>query len=159
MIQKLCFSFFMFMLLVLMACSEKYVFEKKHDLEKASWDQENLLNYAFNIADTSKIYHLILELEHSTDYLYQNCYLKIHTQFPNGEKSSQVLSIDFADGIGRWHGDCNKTTCTLLIDLQKKIYFNQLGNHSIVLEQYMRKNPLEGISGIALKLKESEIKR
>lgn len=149
----------LFIAIFLMNCGDSYVYEKSFDLEKAEWDYTNKLAYPFEITDTTKIYNLLLEVEHSVDYAYQNCYFKIYTKFPSGEETDQLLSVDLADGIGRWQGDCSSESCTTLFDIQKQSYFNSLGTHTITLEQYMRKNPLKGIQSLAVKLEDTGLKR
>ena len=141
------------------SCGENYLFDKKISLEKGEWSYDNSLDFTFDITDTTHIYNLLLEVDHSIDYAYQNCYFKIHTQFPSGEKTEQLLSIDLADGVGRWQGDCSGESCTVLLDIQKKAFFNALGEHTITLEQYMRKNPLKGIKSLAIKLEDTGLKR
>ncbi len=143
----------------LISCGENYLFEKTYEIEKGAWQYENTLDYAFEITDTTKVYNLLLEVEHSVEYAYQNCYFKIHTQFPSGEKTAQLLSIDLADGIGRWQGDCDSKSCRILLDIQKQAFFNALGTHTITLEQYMRKNPLKGIESLAIKLEDTGLSR
>ena len=142
---------------LLISCGESYVFEKTYEIEKGAWTYDNTLDYAFEVTDTTKIYNLLLEISHSIDYAYQNCYLKIYTQFPSGEKTDYLLSVDLADGIGRWQGDCNGESCTTLFDIAKQTTFKELGKHTITLEQYMRKDPLKGIESLAIKLEEATI--
>jgi gliding motility-associated lipoprotein GldH len=154
MLNKLSLGFLLLSTCFLMSCGENYFFEQSIQIEKSAWDYDNQLAYTFEVTDTTKVYNLLLEIDHSTEYAYQNCYLKIHTTFPSGEKVEQVLSIDLADKIGQWQGNCNSEACTVLLDLQKKARFNALGKHQITLEQYMRMNPLRGIHSIALKLEE-----
>ena len=148
-------SFFLFF----MGCGENYVYDEMHEIEKRAWNYEDTLDYTFEITDTTKIYNLLLEIDHTKDYAYQNCYFKIYTKFPSGERVDQLLSVDFADKIGQWHGDCGSNSCTILVDLQKGAFFNALGKHTITLEQYMRKNPLEGIHSLAIKLEDTGLKR
>jgi len=141
---------FLFILLILsqliiVSCGENYVFEKTYSLEKGAWKYDKTLDYAFEVTDTTKIYNLLLEVSHSIDYSYQNCYLKIYTEFPSGKKTDYLLSVDLADGIGRWQGKCSGASCTTLFDIAKQTTFKESGKHIITLEQYMRKNPLKGI--------------
>ena len=143
----------------LFSCGKSYLFEQTYEIEKGEWNYENTLDYTFEITDTTKIYNLLLEVGHSVDYAYQNCYFKIYTQFPSGEKTAQLLSIDLADGIGRWQGDCGSKSCTVLLDIQKQAFFNGLGLHTITLEQYMRKNLLKGIESLAIKLEDTGLHR
>ncbi len=157
--KKYFFSLLFLLPLFLINCGESYLFEKTYEIEKGAWQYENTLDYSFEITDTTKVYNLLLEVGHSLDYSYQNCYFKIYTQFPSGEKSEQLLSIDLADGIGRWQGDCNNKSCTILLDIQKQAFFNALGTHTITLEQYMRKNPLKGIESLAIKLEDTGLSK
>lgn len=145
--------------LLLVSCGENYVFEKTYEIEKEEWNYANTLDYSFEIDDTTKIYNLLLEVTHSVDYSYQNCYFKIYTKFPSGEKTDQLLSVDLADGVGRWQGECSGESCTTLFDIQKQSFFNALGTHTITLEQYMRKDPLKGIQSLAIKLEDTGLKR
>ncbi len=143
--------------LILVSCGESYVYEKTYEIEKGAWTYDNTLAYTFEVKDTTKIYNLLLEVSHSIDYSYQNCYLKIYTQFPSGEKTDYLLSVDLADGIGRWQGDCSGESCTTLFDIAKQTTFKELGQHTITLEQYMRKDPLKGLESLAIKLEEATI--
>lgn len=156
--KKYLFAFFLLSQL-LISCGQSYIFEKKVDLEKGEWQYENKLDYTFEIIDTTKVYNLLLEVGHSKEYAFQNCYFKIYTQFPTGEKTDQVLSVDLSDGIGQWQGDCSSNSCTILVDLQKKAFFSTVGKHTITLEQYMRKNPLKGIESLAIKLEDTHLSR
>jgi len=153
------FSLVFILPIFLISCGENYLFEKTYKIENGAWEYDNTLDYAFEITDTTKVYNLLLEVGHSLAYNYQNCYFKIYTQFPSGEKTAQLLSIDLADGIGRWQGDCGSKSCTILLDIQKQAFFNALGTHTITLEQYMRKNPLKGIESLAIKLEDTGLRR
>ncbi|MFK7980028.1 MAG: gliding motility lipoprotein GldH [Saprospiraceae bacterium] len=157
--KKHLFYCLFFASLFLTSCGENYLFEKTYEIEKAEWRYNNTLDYTFEITDTTKVYNLLLEVGHSVEYAYQNCYFKIYTQFPSGEKTAQLLSIDLADGIGRWQGDCDSKSCSILLDIQKQAFFNTLGKHTITLEQYMRKDPLKGIESLAIKLEDTGLSR
>ena len=157
--KKYLFVFLFFSQLLLFSCAGDYIFEKKVEIEKGKWQYENTLDYSFEITDTNKVYNLLLEVQHSVDYSFQNCYFKIFTQFPSGEKVEQLLSVDLANKIGQWYGDCGGEFCTILVDLQKKAFFSVIGKHTITLEQYMRKNPLKGIKSLAIKLEDTGLVR
>jgi len=154
MTKQLLFILLILSQLLLISCGESYVFEKTYKIEKGAWKYDNTLDYAFEVTDTNKIYNLLLEVSHSIDYSYQNCYLKIYTKFPSGNKTDYLLSVDLADGIGLWQGDCSGESCTTLFDIAKQTTFKELGQHTITLEQYMRKDPLTGIESLAIKLEE-----
>ena len=145
--------------LLLSACGPEIIFEEKQEISPAGWTYADTLDYQFEISDTQQLYNIFLQLEHTTAFATQNLYVKIYTGFPDGKRLSQELSVELADKIGRWLGDCRGEHCTLDIPLQTKAYFNQPGQHSFTLEQYMRTSPLPGISAATLRLEVSETKR
>ena len=142
----------------IISCDNKnYISNQSHKIEEGAWLYKDQLTYDFDIQDTTKVYNLYLEIDHSTEYTYQNLYLKLHTLFPNGKKMEQQVSFELADKYGQWYGDCGSNACTLLVDLQKGTYFNAIGKHTIRIEQFMRKSPIEGIEQLALKVEDTGV--
>ncbi len=143
------------LLSALMSCGPNYVFEQSYQISNKEWTYQDSLNFNFSIQDTSNIYNLYLDLEHSTAYSFQNLYVQIHTQFPNGERIKKLVSLKLADKAGAWYGDCGSKWCRLSIPIQEGAYFNAVGDYAITVAQYMRKNPLRGIKRIALKIEDT----
>ncbi len=145
--------------ILVFSCGKNYQYQKSYDLEGEQWTYADSLSFSFDIQDTTKIYNLYLQLEHSTDYDYQNLYTYIHTQFPSGDRLDEKLSLQLANKAGYWEGKCGKKHCKLTIPIQENAYFNQLGTHSLILEQYMRMDSLPGIKSIAFMLEDTKVKR
>ncbi len=141
--------------LSLFSCGEDYVYDKEYKISESTWNYTDTLNYNFVIEDTTSIYNLYLEINHSSNYAYQNLYTNIHTKFPAGERIEEVLSIELADKTGNWLGNCKSESCNLLIPIQQNAYFNAPGTYEITLEQYMRKNSLSGIRKVGFKLEKT----
>ena len=138
---------------------EKVVFEKKYDLKNGQWTYADTLDFAFDIADTTEIYDIVLTIKHTPQYPMQNIYTRIYTKFPSGERVKQQLNIDLADNTGKWEGDCSGSECDFEIPIQPNAFFNATGQHIITLEQYMRVESLAGINAIALKIVDKGMKR
>ncbi len=130
-------------------------FESTKSLNEDKWTYQDTLNFSFSISDTFAIYNLYLDIEHSTEYSYQNIYMQVYTRFPSGKRIKELLPIDFADKTGRWYGDCNKDWCNLRVMLQQGAFFNEIGEHTIALEQFMRVETLPGLRGMSIKLEET----
>ncbi len=137
------------------SCGSEYAYDRTYELEGQAWAYEDTLTYTFAILDTLAIYNLYLEVEHSTDYNYQNLYTQIHTTFPSGERLTELLSLELADKSGFWLGDCGSDYCTLRVPIQQGAYFNQAGSYTITVEQYMRVNPVEGVRSIRFFLEDT----
>ena len=148
---------FLFCLLIFFAaCGNDFEYEKTYDFQEEQWSYPDTLNFNFHIADTTSIYNLYLEIEHESSYSYQNLYTQIHTKFPGGERLTETLSLELADKAGNWMGNCSGSTCKLLIPIQKNAFFNAAGDYEITIEQYMRENPVEGITAISFFLEKTK---
>lgn len=145
--------------LLFSACGPEIIFEKKLELPESGWTYADTLHYTFEIADTAQLYNLFFQIEHSTDYSSQNLYVKIHTGFPSGQRTAQVLSIDIADKMGQWLGTCSGESCALNVPIQSNAYFNQLGTHSFTIEQYMRVDPLPEVLSGRFRIEVAEARR
>ncbi len=138
------------------ACNSDLIFDETLEIPNASWSYDNPVSFEFEVTDTTKAYQVMLEVEHTGDFGYQNCYVQITTKFPNGEAKKQPVSLELAAQSGIWNGQCSGNTCTLEIPLQGKAKFKAPGKHSITIEQFMRVNPLSGVESIGLKIKQLE---
>jgi hypothetical protein len=71
----------------------------------------------------------------------------------------RIRSFDLFDTEGKPLGKRSGDGFDTRILLQNNLYFNQLGEHLITLEQFTRSNPLEGIMAVSLKMEEKKEKR
>lgn len=137
--------------LIMQSCGkEKVIFEHDYTVQNATWRYGDTLDFGFDIADTTRLYDIVLNIDHSVDFPMQNMYTRVYTQFPNGQRLAQVVSIDLADNTGKWLGKASGKTVTLSLPIQTKAYFNQTGRYKITFEQYSRTESLTGVSEIGL---------
>ncbi len=142
-------------LFIFSSCQPDFYFEENKPLGNEGWTYSNKLDYTISIDDTLQLYNIYLNINHSTEYAYQNIYLMIHTKYPSGKTVSEQLPIDFADKTGQWYGKCNSDKCKLGVNLQKDAFFNSPGAYTISIEQFMRIDSLPGISDITLMLEDT----
>ena len=147
--------FFLFTITTLISCGPNFIYENEQIISDNNWEYQDSLNFQFEIADTNKLFNIFLDVEHSVDYGFQNLYTQIHTVFPSNDRITEMLSLELADKAGQWFGDCSSEFCTLRIPIQEGAFFNQAGNYSITVEQFMRKNPLEGVKSIAIRIEDT----
>ncbi len=144
----------LFIALSFYGCQQSYFFDEAVVVNNEAWNYNQPLNFKVDIQDTKKKYNLYFDIEHSTDYSFQNMYVQIHTTFPNGEKTSVPLSIDFMDKTGRWNGKCSSGFCKLRVQLKTAIQFKEPGQYGFEFEQFMRKENLRGIKNLAFRMEE-----
>jgi gliding motility-associated lipoprotein GldH len=147
--------FFLFVLIsISFSCSkEKVILEKEIDVkESIGWMFSDSLSVDFSISDTNRLYAMRLQLNHTPDFNFENVYTRIHTLFPDGKLSAQLLSLSLTKETGAWAGQCNKTNCKVEIALQEQIIFPAQGNYKITIAQFMRTDTLSGIGNIRFQL-------
>ena len=133
-------------------CGPEIVVEHRTEFSDQQWSGSDTLDARFDITDTLALYDIFVELRHGTDYPNQNVYVKLLTDFPNGARLDQTLSLELANRAGRWFGDCNATDCDFELAIQRNAFFNQLGEHRIRVLPYMRRDPVEEISGFGVRV-------
>lgn len=141
------------------SCGKSYIYEQTVEVSDAGWSYQDSLVATFDIADTSRIYDLHLLLEHSNDFPYQNFYVRIVTRFPDGQVLSENLSLELANRVGAWQGDCGSERCEIDIPIQTGAYFSQSGTYQISVAQFSRTNPLSGVHRVTFGLAEMEGRR
>jgi gliding motility-associated lipoprotein GldH len=141
----------------LLSCGNNHFYTGKGRIPDTGWSGIDTLTYSVDIGDTLARYDIILDVEHSTGFEFQNLYIQIRTFFPDGKSLSQTLPIDFADQSGRWHGRCGGSNCQLKVILQENARFDQTGIHTFKIIPYMRVDPVSGVGGIDLILDKHEV--
>ena len=144
-------------LIFLSACNkEKILYSKSEEIGKQGWAYNDPITFSFSAMDTTQVYDLNLEITHDREYAWQNLYVRIQTSFPGDSIKTDVLSLEFSDGIGGWAGSCSGKTCDLTIPLQKHVKFPLPGEYALKFEQYMRQEIVPGILGLQLTVLQAE---
>ncbi len=149
----------LFLAVLASSCGPAYVYQKSHDFPESGWAYADSITFDFEIQDTQAIYNLWLHLGHTTAYRNQNLYTRIHTRFPDGARIAEVLSLEMAGKGGQWKGACRGQGCHLEIPIQEGAYFNQPGAYQIVIEQYMRRDSVQGVEQLSFLLEDTGQKR
>jgi gliding motility-associated lipoprotein GldH len=134
-------------------CGERFDYSQTMPIEGAAWAYPDSLEFSFAIRDTGTIYDLYMDVQHTTDYPYQNIYYDIATRFPTGKRPKERISTDMADKTGRWLGNCSGTDCKLRIVLREGLRFNEAGQYTLTIGQCTRDESLRGIESVGLRLR------
>lgn len=143
---------FSFCLLIIASCSAPLIYDETVAIHNGSWSYSEPASFSFDIDDVSSKHNLYLDIDHSTDFPYENLYVRIHTAFPDQTDVSDTLSIQMIDNQGNWIGECSGTTCDLKVFLQEQIKFKAAGKYTIQIEQFTRSEQLEGVNSISFSI-------
>lgn len=146
-------------LLLLPACGPDLIFDTVKEVPDKGWAYGDTLNFTFEIGDTNRVYNLWLEVHHAVDYKTQNLYTKLHTTFPDQQTLEEVVSLELADKAGQWYGKCGSEGCILRVPLQSDAYFNQPGQYKLAVEQYTRRDTLNGIHALRFAVEDTGVSR
>jgi gliding motility-associated lipoprotein GldH len=146
-------------LALMSSCGPDIVSRSTLKIQESGWSYPDTLSCAYTVADTQQVHDLLLDIGHSTSYGFQNLYVKIHTYFPSGRHLQQVVSLELADKFGTWQGHCSGETCHIRIPIQEGAYFQETGTYRLTIEQFMRTDPLPGVSSITFLLEKRRASR
>lgn len=132
------------------ACGPTTLYEERLELPAEGWSYADSARFAFTVEDTAQAYHLVLSVQHAEDFAHQNFYVRLHTGFPSGVRTTEQLSLQLAGDFGAWLGNCSGGNCTLAIPILAQARFSTPGPYSLTVEQYSRENPLPGVGAISL---------
>lgn len=147
------------MLFQLFGCSEPFAYKAEHAFPQGKWAYADTVDFNVPVSDTSHLYNLYIEFNHVDTFPNQNIYLKLYTRFPSGKRVNRIRSFDLFDVEGKATGKCSGDECSTRLLLQDNLYFNQLGDHLITLEQFTRSNPVGGIRSVGILLEKTDKKR
>ena len=133
MINPLKYSVF-FLLFVLLSCGEIPVYEKSYSFANNEWEQNVKPKFEVQIKDVQKEYNFTLSLRTTSDYKYNNIWVFMKTEAPDGTTAREPFEIKIVDPNGNWIG--NKTGSiveTSLFFRKRKLPLK--GTYTFTLEQ------------------------
>jgi len=143
-------------LTLLSACGPTVIYEQTKDFPAGGWAYADSARFEFNVPDTEQAYDMVLTLTHADNFPTQNTYVKLHTGFPSGKRTSEQVSLQLAGDFGVWLGDCSGAVCALEITILRNAKFAKTGGYSLTVEQSGREEILSGISRVGLAVVEAE---
>lgn len=137
------------------ACGPKTIYE--HEVAyPQGWSYSDTTVFDFAVADLDAAYDLVLELDHGTDYPAENLYVRLHTTFPDGRRTSDRVSLELAGEYGVWNGDCSAERCDFSVPILSGTRFKEAGDYRLVVEQFSRRETVEEVRGVGLRVIVSE---
>lgn len=138
------------------ACDPKRIVDIFEPIKNEAWAYADTVGVKFTVEDTTKTYNLFLNVRHTGTYAYRNLYVRMHLTNPNGERGTQVVSFELADASGKWHGKGLGDLFEYRVKWREGARFKLKGEYLVQIEQFMREDPLPGISDIGLRLEVAE---
>lgn len=144
---------FLLLIFLLTSCgNEGVIFEENLPLKNSVWKNKDMASFEFNVQDTISYFDIFVNLRNTNSYEFSNIYIFVTTNFPNGKRKLDTLNANLADYQGNWIGTGIGDIYDNSYILSHKLAFPLKGDYRIDILQAMRKNDLEGIENIGLKV-------
>jgi gliding motility-associated lipoprotein GldH len=130
------------MLFALCACNKSVVYSKYETLPEAGWSSANKLHFDVEITDNQSLNNVFLTVRHADAYPYNNLFVFLTTQYPDGKKITDTLECVLANEKGEWKGDGAGDLWDNKIPLKQNVRFPLTGKYTFTFEQGMRVDPL-----------------
>jgi gliding motility-associated lipoprotein GldH len=140
---------------VLAACDNSRIYEKNTDLEQQMWMSGYKPEFDFRITDTTLRYNLFCNIRNSVDYPYSRIFFTYYLQDSIGLtlKKDLINYTLFDAKSGKPEGSSGLGDIyDQQIPILKNHKFPYQGTHKIKFEQFMRKDTLDGIFAVGVRV-------
>lgn len=140
-------------------CDSARMYETNIDLKEEAWAVNDTLSFKFNVEDPSKKYNLLYNIRYTEDYPYYNLYVRHTLTDTVGnvlQTVNQPQNMDlFQSATGAPHGNGLSDTYDYRILVLQDYSFPHKGEYTMHVKQFMRENPLKGISAFGLRIEDA----
>jgi gliding motility-associated lipoprotein GldH len=130
------------------------------------WHKDSLARFYFKAPDTTNHYNLYINLRNTNDYQFNNLFLIVEFNYPNGKAVKDTLEYKMAAPNGKLLGSGFtdiKENKLWYRGYKAPFKFNENGEYLVNIQHAMRKNGevngidnLEGITDIGFRVEEAK---
>ena len=153
--------------LLLYSCDSKAVFSAYKTLPN-QWHKDSVAAFKFKSPDTTNTYNLFVELRNTNKYAYNNLFLIIALNHPNGKVQIDTLEYKMAapDGelLGEGFSDVKENKLWYR-GYESPFRFSEMGSYQVNIQHAMRKQgqedgivDLAGITDVGFKIEREDSK-
>jgi len=140
------------LLLLASACDTAVVFEEHQPIPSEGWHYKNLVVFEALVNDTTNLHNLYIDVRNTTDYGFSNFFVFLDIEFPDGNLLRDTIECALADRTGKWTGKGFGKIRSNRFLFRTDVWFPIEGTYVFTIEQAMRREVLEGISDIGLRI-------
>ena len=133
---------------LLTSCRHDIVYSDFVAIPSGEWDENQLQEFAFNIADRKAADDILLYVRHTERYPYQNMWL-----FVRGNRQyMDTVEFYLADDRGRWLGDKHHGFIEMPVLLEENYHFPDTGRYYFAVQHGMRDSLLRGVTDVGIEV-------
>ncbi len=154
--------FFLFITLLLFSCDKKRVFDDYKSVGDA-WKKDSIVTFEFEQKDTLKPYNLFVNIRSNNDYQFNNLFLIISMEHPDGLTKVDTLEYEMANPDGTLMGEGFSDIKESKLFYKEKVRFPKGGNYTVTIQQAVRQTgkipgveALNGITDVGFRIESIE---
>ena len=153
-------TLFILVSILFISCDEKRVFDEYKSVGNA-WHKDSIVTFNLPELDSTKRYNLFVNLRATNAYKFNNLFLIVALEMPNGFTKVDTLEYQMADPDGTLLGDGFSDIKESKLFYKENVRFRS--KYKISIKQAVRENgkvpgvkALDGITEVGLKKKKKE---
>jgi gliding motility-associated lipoprotein GldH len=154
-------SFFILLTVILFySCDKKRAFDEYKTVGNA-WHKDSIITFDLPILDSTKRYNLFINLRDNNNYQYNNLFLIVSMEKPNGYTKVDTLEYQMANPDGSLLGNGFTDIKESKLFYKENVRFR--GNYKVSIKQAVRETGkvpgvtlLEGITDVGLRIEKIE---
>ncbi|WP_430934030.1 gliding motility lipoprotein GldH [Saccharicrinis sp. 156] len=142
---------------VLVACGPIVVYKGAVEVPQNGWHKDTVAVFRSEVANLEETCHLLLEVENTDTYSYNNIWFFVDAVSPGGYVQRDTLDCRLANDTGDWFGKSNwgSDAFKSVHPYKLNIRFPEKGTYKYYVVQGMRDTLLTGITSVGIKIIEA----
>lgn len=136
--------------LLVAGCQGNTLYSDFRHLPEEAWKADSLAIFRVDIADTTQLYDVSVELRNDNNYGFANLWLFVDVVSPEGTIRRDTVECLLANPDGSWKGAGWGSLYSLRCPYLPAVRFARTGTYTFRFQQGMRDEQLEGIRDIGL---------
>ena len=130
---------FILITFLLVSCDEKRVFDEYKTVGSA-WNKDSIVSFDLPKLNASKPYNLYLNLRNNNDYPFNNIFLLVSLENPDGLTKVDTLEYAMANNDGTLLGEGFTDTKESKLFFKENVFLNKKGQYKVRIQQAVRQN-------------------
>lgn len=154
--------FFILITVLFASCDKKRVFDEYKSVGKA-WNKNTVVGFNLPKLDTVKRYNLYVNLRANDNYQFNNLFLIVSLEQPDGLTKVDTLEYQMAEADGTLLGDGFSDIKESKLFYKSNVQFKASENNKVYIKQAVRKTGkvvgvenLEGITAVGFRIESLE---
>ena len=154
--------FLLLMMTALISCDKRRVFDEYKSVGK-EWHKDSLVTFNLPEIDSVKAYDLFVNIRNNNDYPFNNLFLIVSLDMPNGMTKVDTLEYMMASPDGMLLGEGFTDTKDNKLFYKEKAVFKPAGKYSVSISHAVRQNGkisgvevLKGVTEVGFRIESTE---